>query len=402
MIDDRIRVLRIIARINVGGPALHTAALSWLDPERFQTLVVHGSLARGEDDMSDLLDGVPAEVSVVPELGRTLRPWHDTVALTKLLRLMMRYRPHIIHTHTAKAGALGRVAATMFRRLAWGHTCRVLHTFHGHVFHGYFSPMKSWAALMTERRLAGVSDRIITLSEQLKTELVSRFRIAPAEKVVVVPLGLDLEPFSRAPRDGQFRTSLGIGTDTFVIACVGRLVPIKNHRLLLQTARLLRASGHDNFVVLIVGGGELQEYLEQEAIALDVAQHVRFLGWRRDLPALYGGTDMAVLTSRNEGTPVSLIEAMAAGLPVVSTNVGGVPDVVQDQKTGYLVSPGDARGLAQAIGSLDGNPDRRRALGEAGRKRALELFTRERLLSRIASLYESLLAPPPEVVQADR
>ena len=154
--------------------------------------------------------------------------------------------------------------------------------------------------------------------------------------------------------------------------------------------------------MLVVGGGELQGNLEQEASALDVAQHVRFLGWRRDLPALYSGTDMAVLTSRNEGTPVSLIEAMAAGLPVVSTNVGGVPDVVQAQKTGYLVSPDDARGLAQAIGSLDGNPDRRRALGEAGRKRALELFTRERLLSRIASLYESLLAPSPEVIQADR
>ena len=397
MTRERIRVLRVIARLNVGGPALHTAVLSWLDPERFQTLVVHGSLAPGEDDMSDLLRGAPVDVSFVPALGRAVHPWHDVVALAKLLRLVVRYRPHIIHTHTAKAGALGRVAAAMFRRVARGHSCRVLHTFHGNVFHGYFSPMASRAALVTERRLAALSDRIITLSEHLKAELVYRFHIAPAGKVVVVPLGLDLAPFCRVPRDGRFRASLGIGTDTCVVACVGRLVPVKNHVLLLETARLLRESGHTDFVFLVVGGGELQASLEREAAALELSQQVRFLGWRRDLPAVYGGTDMALLTSHNEGTPVSLIEAMASGLPVVSTDVGGVRDVVQDGETGDLVTPNDARALASAIERLGADPERRRALGAAGRARAVERFTRERLLARIADLYESLLAPAPKI-----
>lgn len=398
----RVRVLRVIARLNVGGPALHVATLAGLDPERYRTLVVHGSLGHGEADMSDLLLGSSADVTVINELGRALRPWHDAVALAKLLKLVAEFRPHIIHTHTAKGGVLGRVAGLLSRR-SWGRERpRVLHTFHGHVFEGYFSKMPSRAVVLAERRLAALSDRIVTLSETLRNDLVERFRIAPPSKIEVVPLGLDLEPFRQTPRDGRFRESLGLSPDTCVVAVVGRLVPVKNHRLLLRTVRLIRDSGHRNIVFLVVGGGELQKSLERETAELGISEQVRFLGWRRDLPAIYSGTDVVVLTSNNEGTPVSLIEAMAAGLPVVATNVGGVSDVVVDRRTGILVPAGSAETLAAALIPLASNREKRRSQGEAGRARALERFTKEKLVTRMSTLYEHLLArtvKPTHVVE---
>jgi glycosyltransferase involved in cell wall biosynthesis len=388
---ERVRVLRIIARLNVGGPALHAAALCNLDPVRFQTMIAYGSLGPDEADMSDLLRGTAAEVTFIPELGRALNPFRDVVAFAKLLLLMFRFRPHVIHTHTAKAGSLGRTAGEVFRWLSWRHRCHMVHTFHGHVFEGYFSPAKSRAAVFAERRLAALSDCILTLSEGLRTDLVERFQIAPRAKVRIVPLGLDLEPFLDSSGGALIRRELGIAQDACVVTCVGRLVPVKNHSILLRVAALMAQRGANSVVLLIVGGGDLLGSLRREVEGLGIAASVRFLGWRRDLPALYAASDVVVLTSLNEGTPVSLIEAMAAGLPVVATAVGGVPDVVEDGLTGTLVPSGSVEALAHAIEALVANRDLRASFGRAGRERAFQRYTREGLITQIAALYEELL-----------
>ena len=391
MTAEPVRVLRIIARLNVGGPALHTATLCDLDPAAFQTTIAHGSLAPGEADMSDLLRGTSAEVVFIPELGRALSPFHDVVAFAKLLRLMFRVRPQIIHTHTAKAGALGRIAGALFRLMSGQRECRLVHTFHGHVFEGYFSPAKSRAVVFVERRLAALSDCILTLSEGLRADLVERFRVAPAAKVRIVPLGLHLDPFLDASGGAPLRKELGIAPDTCVVTCVGRLVPIKNHRLLLKAGALIRQKGAGAVVLLIVGGGDLRASLAQDAEELRIADAVKFLGWRRDLPAVYAASDVVVLTSVNEGTPVSLIEAMAAGLPVVATSVGGVPDVVEDGVTGTLVPSGSAEALAEAIMVLAADGNLRASFGRAGRDRAFQQYTRQRLITEVAALYDELL-----------
>jgi glycosyltransferase involved in cell wall biosynthesis len=388
---ERIRVLRIIARLNVGGPALHTAALCNLDPARFETMIAYGSLGPDEADMSDLVRGTSAEVTFIPELGRALNPFRDVIAFAKLLFLMFRFRPHVIHTHTAKAGSLGRTAGAIFRLFSRRHRCRLVHTFHGHVFEGYFSIAKSRLAVLVERRLAALSDCILTLSEGLHADLVERFRIAPAAKVRVVPLGLDLEPFLDSSSRGVMRGELEIASDACVVTCVGRLVPVKNHSILLTAGALIARDGVNSIVLLIVGGGDLLHSLKREADGLGIAASVRFLGWRRDLPALYAASDIVVLTSLNEGTPVSLIEAMAAGLPVVATAVGGVPDVVEDGLTGTLVPSGSAEALAHAIVRLITDRELRETLGRAGRSRAFQRYTRQRLMTQVAALYEELV-----------
>jgi len=388
---ERIRVLRVIARLNVGGPALHTAVLCKLDPVRFQTTIAYGSLGPDEADMSDLLRGTTAEVVIIPELGRALNPFRDVVAFAKLLLLIFRVRPHIIHTHTAKAGSLGRAAGAVFRLLNWRHRCCLVHTFHGHVFEGYFSPAKSRVAVLVERRFAALSDCILTLSERLRLDLVERFHIAPSTKVRVVPLGLDLEPFLDSSGRSMVRRQLEIAPDACVVTCVSRLVAVKNHSLLMRAAALIAQAQARPIVILIVGGGDLLGDLKREAENLGIAASIRFLGWRRDLPAVYAASDVVVLTSLNEGTPVSLIEAMAAGLPVVATAVGGVPDVVENGLTGTLVPSGSVEALADAINALVADRDLRCSLGRAGRERAFQRYTREELITQVAGLYEELL-----------
>lgn len=362
-----IRVLRLIARLNIGGPALHVTHLArGLDPARFETLLVTGQLAPGEGDMSDLARGLPWQI--IPEMGRELAPVADAITLIELWRLMRRYRPHIVHTHTAKAGAVGRLAA----RLAGVPV--VVHTFHGHTFRGYWGAIGSGAAVAAERGLAHLAHRLIAVSDRVRDDLLA-FRIAPPEKIVTVPLGLDLAPFAAQPRNPA---SLNVGI-------VGRLAPIKNHKLFLDMARRLIAEGFvGRFVV--VGDGELRSELERAAA--DLCDRVTFAGWRRDLPEVYADLAVVVNTSLNEGTPVSLIEAMAAGVPVVATAVGGVPDVVRPNETGWLVAGGDAAGLARAVKLAIYDGDR---LAARARQEVLGKYSKERLVKDVERLYDSLL-----------
>ena len=383
---ERIRVMRIISRMNIGGPAVHVVLLNaGLDPQKYDCLLVTGSEGVSEGSLRDLAESRHLRLVVIPQLGREISPRSDFLTLLKLYRLMRRERPHIVHTHTAKAGFVGRIAA----RLAGVPV--VLHTFHGHVFHGYFSPAKTRLVLLIERLGARLSTRIITISPRLREE-IARYGVTRSEHIEVIPLGFDLEAFASQPRaTGDFRRSLDFPADAKLIGAVGRLVPIKNIPLLLEAAALARQQ-NPAIRVVIVGDGELREELQTRADALGLAGAVVFAGWRRDLASVYGDLDAVVISSDNEGTPASLIEAMATGCPVIATRVGGVPDLIADGETGRLVPPGDREALAGALLALFQESELTADMAELARRRVLERHQATRLVADIDRLYRELLA----------
>jgi glycosyltransferase involved in cell wall biosynthesis len=381
----RIRVLRIIARLNVGGPAIHATLLTErLDPSRYESRLVAGNVEPGEADYLDLHRREIPGLITMPELGRELRGVADLQALVGLVRLIREFRPHVVHTHTAKAGAVGRVAAVL---------CRVpvvVHTFHGHVFRGYFSPARTRVFLEIERFLGRGSSALVAVSPKVRDELLE-FGVARPEDVHVVPLGLDLERFRDYDETrAEARAALGLPETAFVTSIVARLVPIKAHEVFLEAARRVRAA-HPCAIFLVVGGGERND-LQALAARLGLGDRVRFLGWRADLERIYRASDAVALTSRNEGSPVALIEAMAAGCPVVSTRVGGVPDVVTDNESGLLVAMNDAAGLAEALGRLARDRALGEALGATAQASVIERYDAVRLLHDMDALYTALLA----------
>jgi len=382
---SKIKILRIIARLNIGGPAIHTILLTaGLNNERFESLLVTGVEGRREGNMLDLAAAEGVEPIIIRELRRNVDPKDALIALLKLYRLIRRERPQIVHTHTATAGLLGRLAAKL------AGVPIILHTFHGHVLHGYFSPLRSKALVWMERLLACFTDRIVTVSEGQRRELAG-YGIAPLEKIAVVPLGFELEALlACGSRRGELRRQLGLSDADKLIGIIARLVPIKNHHLFLQTAKLV-AEAIPQARFLVVGDGELREELEAYARDLGLNRRVLFTGWQRDLPCLYADMDVVALTSINEGTPVSIIEAMAAGVPVAATAVGGVPEVIADGETGYLVKAGDAEGLAEAITELLRNPAKAKEMGQKGRKAVYPKFAAQTLIANVEQLYSGLL-----------
>jgi glycosyltransferase involved in cell wall biosynthesis len=382
-----VKIIRIIARLNIGGPAIHVVNLNaGLDPTRFKSLLVSGTENPGEGSMLDYAVSRGVQPIVIPEIvgEATFKP-RDVKAMAKLYRLIRQERPHIVDTHTAKAGFVGRLAA----RLAGVPT--VVHTYHGHVLHGYYSPLKTWLLRRMEQALARLTDCIVAVSEQVKRDLVT-YGVAPPEKVTVIPLGFELEPFlSCETHRGELHREFGLSGDTRLVGIVGRIFSIKNHRLFLDAAAQVAArEAAARFV--IVGDGVLRPEMERHARALGIADRVIFTGWRRDLPRIYADLDVLVVSSDNEGTPVSAIEAMASGCPVVATRVGGLPDLIAEGETGYLVPPRDPEALADAILRLLQNPDAAARMGQTARAVAQERFTLRRLLADTENLYQQLLA----------
>ncbi len=348
------KVMHVIARLNVGGAARYVIELlSHLKALGYETQLVCGVVGKHEGDMRYLADEYGLDVTIIPSLGREISPVGDILTIYRLWRLIRREKPDIVHTHTAKAGLVGRVAARL---------CRVpvvVHTFHGHVFAGYFGKTKTRVFLLLERLMARFSTRIITLSAALKRELAQIYRIAPENCIEVIELGFDLDKLlalerqSGTLRQSPFRQAYGIPADTPLVGIVGRLVPIKNHDLFLRAARIV-VDTLPGVWFAIVGDGERRAELEALTAALRLMDQVRFCGWATDLLPVYAALDMLVLCSDNEGLPVSLIEAMAGGVPVVATNVGGVSDLLEGGdgtpgKIGQIVPPGDANALAEAI-----------------------------------------------------
>jgi len=388
-----VRVLRVITRLNIGGPSIQAIALSdRLSARGFETELVHGRLGDGEGDMRYLFPpGMRAQY--LSSLLRPVAPLHDAVALARLLDIMRDVRPHIVHTHMAKAGTLGRLAAAAYNATAGrGKRARIVHTYHGHVLEGYFD---SWTAKIftgAERQLAKLTDAIVAISPQIRSELLDAFRIGRAAQYHVIPLGFDLTALAAIDEAARrkARATLDIAADAHVVSTVGRLTAIKQHDLFLEAAALV-IERDPRALFLVVGDGELRGDLERLAERLKLVGHVRFLGWRRDLNTIYAATDVFLLTSRNEGTPVALIESLAAGVAGVSTDVGGVRDVIDAGAVGLLAPSGDARGLADRTLALLSDPQQRRRMGENGRRTVTARYTLERLVDDVEKLYRELV-----------
>ena len=375
--------MRIIARLNIGGPAIHSTLLhERLNPARFESTLVTGTEDAGEGNYLEL-HGRTANVEIIPDLGREIRPLRDVQTLSRLVSLMRRIKPHVVHTHTAKAGAVGRAAAILAGVPA------IVHTYHGHVLRGYFSPAKTAVYRRIERGLAWRTDRLLAVTSRVRDELIA-LGVGNAAQYRAVPLGVDLAPLLVAERRrGELRAELGVG-DAPLIGIVARLVPIKAHEVFLTAAAEVRRQV-PGAQFLIVGDGELRQALEQQTATLGLTNAVRFLGWRADIDRLYADIDVVALTSRNEGSPVALIEAMASGVPVVSTEVGGVADVVQHGVSGLLAPMDDAAGIARHLLTLLADPEMRRTMGQHGRVTVAATYDAGRLVTDIESLYEDLV-----------
>lgn len=392
----KIKVLRIIARLNIGGPAIHAVLLgAGLDKDKFETMLACGRLSKSEGDMSYYAGDYGVTPYVINSLGRELNLFRDLAAFIGIFKLIRKYKPDIVHTHTAKAGTLGRSAVILHNFFAAkSRRIKLAHTFHGHVFSGYFHPIKARLFILIERLLAARTSRLVTVSDSVKKELAA-LGIASPGNIEVIPLGFDLDALVKVAAPVGLPRNIGI---------VGRLVPVKNHCLFLEAASLLGKNWPQvNF--RIIGDGELRRSLEEHAARLEIADSVCFLGWQKGAAAAYSDLDIVVLTSLNEGTPVSLIEAMACGRAVVATDVGGVRDLLglEDEEAagkglgfkimerGILVVPSDPAAFAAALDHLLKDAQLRRRLAEKAKEFVRVKFTKERLVRDIEGLYERLM-----------
>jgi glycosyltransferase involved in cell wall biosynthesis len=372
----RIRVMRVLTRMNVGGPAMQVTTLQrGLDPDRFDQRLYAGQVADGEADYQTLC-APDLPLRRLATLGRRVRAGDDGRALLDLVAEMRRFRPHIVHTHTAKAGTLGRVAAVLA-----GVPVRV-HTFHGHLLHGYFPARRTRLVTAVERRLARRTDRLIAVGRRVRDELLDRQVGRPDQYCVIMP-GTTLPPL---PARADARRTLGLPEAGPVVAYVGRVTAIKRPDRLVAVARAVRDQVPDVTFVVCGAGDRLDETRRRAA---DLGDTIRFTGWRADVATLYAAADLTILTSDNEGTPVSLIESALAGVPAVATRVGSVPDVVVDGITGLLCRS-DVDDLIRATTRLLRDDAERERMGQQARALAAEMFGPDRLISAIDRLYTSI------------
>jgi glycosyltransferase involved in cell wall biosynthesis len=390
------RVLRIINRLNLGGPTYNAANLTkYLDPE-FETMLVSGMTGGTEESSEFILQKLGLHPIYIREMYRELNPFRDYKAYFRLRQIIREFRPDIVHTHAAKAGAVGRLAAAHERVPV------IVHTFHGHVFHSYFGPAKTRAFLEIERYLARRTDAIVTLSDIQKEELTTQFRIAPAAKFEVIPLGFDLSRFTedKDTKRAFFRQKYNVSDDEILISIVGRLVPVKNHTMFLKALKIVSEKTSKKIRAFIIGDGEERGNIEALATELglsfnnaDLAQKniLTFTSWIKDIDVSNAGSDIIVLTSYNEGTPVSLIEAQASARPIVSTRVGGIANIVKEGETALLAASDDVGAFAAHLLSLIENDVLRSQMSGQGTSFVMDHFSHLRLASDMSRLYRRLL-----------
>lgn len=406
---NNLKIVRIIARLNVGGPARHVV---WLTKElqsgEFKSVLLTGTVPEGEEDMSYFAVENRVEPVYIEAMSRELSP-KDVVSLWKIFQQLKLEKPDVIHTHTAKAGTVGRTAGFLYRWLTWKtligkpRRVKVIHTFHGHVFHSYYGASKTKIFLFIEKMLAHfATDKIVVISRQQLSEIHEKFGVGKKEQFEIIPLGIDLQTFAdwRAKRN-ILREEIGAKNDDLLVGLVGRLTEVKNHALFLQVVKIHKENpGSAKLKFVIVGDGHLREKLESEAETLGVKDLITFLGNRNDADVFYAGLDIVALTSLNEGTPLSLIEAMANEKAVVSTAVGGVVDLlgkVEEQKTGFQIcergisaASDDAAGFCSGLEYLVKNEGLRENCGRRGREYVSANYGKSRLVNDIKSLYKAL------------
>jgi glycosyltransferase involved in cell wall biosynthesis len=383
--------MRVISRLNVGGPAIQAITLTnLLEPRGYETTLVRGREDPDEGNMDYLAEEYGVRPLLVPSIRRNVG-WRDGIALGRVVRLLRRERPELVHTHAAKAGTLGRIAALI--AFPFGRRPALVHTFHGHSLTGYFSSRRNAAFLRVERWLGRRTDRLVAVSAEVRDELLE-MGVGPSERFEVVEDGFDLSQFhvdgvERQRRRAAFRAEFGIPEGARVMTIVARLVPIKRVDRFLRVAQLL--ADLPDVVFLVVGDGELREELHDSAEARALGDRLVWTGMRRDIPDVCFASDVIVLTSDNEGTPVSLIEAQAAGVPVVGTRVGGVASVVLDGETGRLAAPEDEAGFAACVREVLDHPAGSATMGASGRSHVSETFGLDRLTADIDRLYQEAL-----------
>jgi glycosyltransferase involved in cell wall biosynthesis len=388
------RVLRIINRFNLGGPTYNASYLTrYLAPE-FDTLLIGGSPQPGEAHSGFIPESLGITYRELTAMSRSVNALRDWQSFTEIRQIIREFRPDIVHTHAAKAGALGRIAA---RSLG---VPVIVHTYHGHVFDQYFSPWKSELVQRAERLLARSTDAIVTISELQKLDIVRRFRIAPEEKVHVIPLGFDLDRFAvdAEMRRKAFREKWQLSDDECAVGLIGRFAPVKNHALFIRAFAEAKKA-NTNIRAFLIGDGPLKSELTALIESLGLAwsdapgrADILFTSWIKDIPEVMPGLDIVALSSLNEGTPVSLIEAQAAGKPVISTDVGGVRDCILSGESGIICGINDVSAFAEAMTTLAGDSTLRKAMGAEGKTFVFQRFHYTRLVADTRALYHSLLS----------
>lgn len=391
------KVLCIINRLNLGGPAFHVATLTkYLSPE-FEMLLVAGTKQDSEESSDYIVKGMGLNFVSIPEMHRSIHPIKDYIAYKKLREMIREFKPDIVHTHAAKAGALGRLAALH------ENVPVILHTFHGHVFHSYFSPLKTKIFLIIERFLAKKTSGIITISERQRKDLLWKYTITKASKIHMIPLGFDLSKFRENIEEKRksFREKYFLEDDEIAIGIIGRLVPVKNHMLFLTSAKQMMSSTKKKVRVFIIGDGESRESLFRESEDLGVnytyfpthpvKADFTFCSWIKDIDIAISGLDIVAMSSYNEGTPVSLIEAQAGDKPVISTNVGGIENVVLKNETALLVDSNNYMDFAAQLTRLVEDDELRNRLGKNGWEFVREKFHFTRMIREVSTLYNQLL-----------
>jgi glycosyltransferase involved in cell wall biosynthesis len=387
---SKIKVLRIINRFSLGGPSFHVILLTKYLNSTYETALVGGVPEPGEADSYYLLEKYDLEATILPELRRDLNFLSDIRAYFKLKKIIEDYKPDIVHTHASKAGALGRLAA---------HHCGVkiiIHTYHGHVFHSYFGKIKTTFYKIVERYLAKITTGIIAISETQKYELSEIFKIAPKDKIEVIPLGLDLSAFVEKSNESRLkaRKKLSLSSDEVAIGIIGRLAPIKDHHFFLDAIELVLSKTKIKIRVFIVGDGT-EKFSIQERVNEINSKYpgkIKMTSWIREMVPIYHALDLVCLSSKNEGTPVSLIEAQAAGLPVLSNDVGGVRDIVKNGKSGYIVPKNNLQAYTEKLLELIESPELRTQMGGCQKDEILKRYQYQRLVDDMRQYYNKLIA----------
>ena len=391
------RVLRIINRLNLGGPTYNAALLTRYMAPEFETLLVAGSKQDSEASSEFILEDLGISATNIQTMHRELNLLNDFASYQKIKKIIHDFKPDIVHTHAAKAGALGRLAAFHM------HVPVTVHTFHGHIFHSYFNPLKTNFFLGIERYLAKKSSAVIAISEGQKEELSMHYKICPMEKVHIIPLGFNLmkfRDFQETKRKG-FRDNYLLKDDEIAIGIIGRLVPVKNHGLFLNALRKVFDQSNKKVRAFIIGDGEEREKIKQAAHALridavDFSTDSRpapliFTSWIKNIDTAFAGLDIIAMSSLNEGTPVSLIEAQAAGKPIVATYVGGIRNVVIPDQTALLSASGNAEDFAANLTRLVEDERLRKKMSESGWEHVRTKFHYTRLVQDMSNLYRELL-----------
>ncbi len=389
------RILRIINRFNLGGPTYNAAYLTKYLPENYETLLLGGMKDSSEDSSQFIVENLGIQPMVLTEMKRAINPFQDYIAYKKIKEVIRDFKPDIVHTHASKPGALGRWAAHKMNVPV------IIHTFHGHVFHSYFNSAKTSFYKNLERKLATVSTRIIAISDKQKYEISTGHGICAPEKIAVIPLGFDLQRFQDNIEEKRavFREEFKLDDADVAIAIVGRLVPIKNHGLFLKAFKWVKERSPKRIKAFIVGDGESRTEIEDICSSLDLTfsgdsednVDIYFTSWVKNVDFVNAGVDIVALTSKNEGTPVSLIEAQASNKAIVSTNVGGIENVVIPGETALLSNSDDEESFKKNLLEMVNNDQKRMEFGEKGWEFVKSKFHYERLVKDITELYDSLL-----------